>query len=170
MKVIDKMSNYLIEKCNLIDNSEWFITATHNLEFIHWSLVRRCKFIKVMFSGKGKMMRKFILINSLYHKNDINGIMTIKDKLLDKNRIRNIYYTKYNELINYCLFLEEFKDADSSRATELTNYLIDLVDKRRELGSLIAEKARLMNSEKQATNLRRSQRWLTRHNLSNRLF
>jgi len=147
LDTMNKMSLYFDKKFDEINRSEWFINATNALEDLHWYLRRNAKGFKLLF-GSGKMRRKFFKITDLYSKNDMVRITSIKNRLIKKSSISVSHYSKTIEIIEYCLFLEQFKSADLITASRLYQYLVEILDTRQELGRLILKKATELKLEK----------------------
>ena len=122
---------------NYLCNLSWIKTSERNVLKAHTEFILNIKPLKKVFR-KGKMMKIFEYINTLYYKNNFRAIERIQTQLFqDMPKFYQIHYNKYNELISYCQYLLDSRHLDIVSKKEYGNNLIKTLDKVHELGSCI---------------------------------
>jgi hypothetical protein len=121
-------------------------TSEKNLLAIHVTMVARVKAFKRLFLKRGLMMKTFDYINWLHHREDYKGISDMITQLYaDTPYHWEPRYKKYKELINYCLFLEYYKDrASENEGVLLANKLFESLSLDHELGCAIKKRVQLI--------------------------
>lgn len=121
-------------------------TSERNLLAIHVTMVARVKAFKRLFLKQGLMMKTFDYINWLHHREDYKGISDMITQLYaDTPYHWEPRYKKYKELINYCLFLEYYKDrASENEGILLANKLFEGLSLDHELGCAIKKRVQLI--------------------------
>jgi len=125
-------------KHNFVERSE------RRLLIIHNAIAARLKTFKRIFIKKGLMMRTFDYINQLYENKDFKGISKMITRLqIEYNdpqyRFNRDY--KYNELIAYCMFLEDYHNKkNDAEGIILGAELIEMLNVGHELGRCIEKK------------------------------
>jgi hypothetical protein len=121
-------------------------TSEKNLLAIHVTMVARVKAFKRLFLKRGLMMKTFDYINWLHHREDYKGISDMITQLYaDTPYHWEPRYKKYKELINYCLFLEYYKDrASENEGILLANKLFESLSLDHELGCAIKKRVQLI--------------------------
>ena len=109
-------------------------------------MVARVKAFKRLFLKRGLMMKTFDYINWLHHREDYKGISDMITQLYaDTPYHWEPRYKKYKELINYCLFLEYYKDrASENEGVLLANKLFESLSLDHELGCAIKKRVQLI--------------------------
>ena len=109
-------------------------------------MVARVKAFKRLFLKRGLMMKTFDYINWLHHREDYKGISDMITQLYaDTPYHWEPRYKKYKELINYCLFLEYYKDrASENEGILLANKLFESLSLDHELGCAIKKRVQLI--------------------------
>jgi len=121
-------------------------TSERNLLAIHVTMVARVKAFKRLFLKRGLMMKTFDYINWLHHREDYKGISDMITQLYaDTPYHWEPRYKKYKELINYCLFLEYYRDkASENEGIRLANKLFESLSLDHELGCAIKKRVQLI--------------------------
>ena len=116
--------------------SNWIVKSEKRLLNVHNNIASKLKSIKRVFISKGQMMKTFDYINSLHAKNDYRGIETMISML--HNNLPPIHsprYHKYQQLIDYSIFLIEIKNIDNYNECNILAYdLIQSLNVGHELG------------------------------------
>jgi hypothetical protein len=109
-------------------------------------MVTRLKAFKRLFVKRGLMMKTFDYINWLHHNEDYKGISDMITELYaDTPYHWEPRYKKYKELINYCLFLEYYRDRVSeNEGIRLANKLFESLSLDHELGCAIKKRVQLI--------------------------
>jgi len=111
----------------------------------HTKFIINIKPLKKIFR-KGKMMKTFEYINTLYHMNNLKAIERIQIELFDNRpKFHQGNYNKYNDLILYCQYLLLVRHLNKESRLDYGNEIINKLDKVHELGISI-EKEILMIS------------------------
>ena len=162
--IMRRVAQMFNNTCHEINESAWFIASANNLNNLHDYLKKNLKIVKTVIGGDGFEKKKFKKITALYKTNNFEEIAKMKDHLINKiTAHKSRHIEKHNELINYCIFLEEYKNSDYITCDKMANELLSSLDKRNELGRLIDEIVTKMNDEKKSKSLRLSQMWLTKY-------
>jgi hypothetical protein len=125
-------------KHSFVEHSERRLLVIHN------AIAAKVKAFKRIFVKKGLMMRTFDYINQLHENKDFKGISKMITQLqieyMDPQYRFNRDY-KYNELIGYCFFLEDYRiKKNDAEGIILGAELIGTLNVGHELGRSIEKK------------------------------
>jgi hypothetical protein len=125
-------------KHSFVEHSERRLLVIHN------AIAAKVKAFKRIFVKKGLMMRTFDYINQLHENKDFKGISKMITHLqieyMDPQYRFNRDY-KYNELIGYCFFLEDYRiKKNDAEGIILGAELIGTLNVGHELGRSIEKK------------------------------
>ena len=111
--------------------------SERNLLHINYVLVSKLKYVKKVFR-KGKMIKAFENIQSLYFKNDFKEIERVYELLIAKMpSFHDHRYYKHIELMEYCQVLLDSRGLTGWRLQERVNETIMCFDTNHELGRRI---------------------------------
>lgn len=138
----DRITVYL----NKVSKEPWVRESERNLVVVHNTISSRIKSIKRTFFKKGQMMKTFEYINSLHDKNDyvaIERVIRLLRKEMPPSWSSSPRYYKYQELIAYCEFLVEIRNAtDPYTISRCAVNLIESLNMGHELGRVIERRVR----------------------------
>ena len=126
--------------------SPFVVNSERNLLRIHNDMTTNIKSFKRLFIKRGKMMKTFDYINWLHRGGDYSGISRMISQLhSDLPPHWTPRHCKYLELIQYCMFLECYRERlDDEDGSMLAGELITTLDMGHELGRAIEKRVKLM--------------------------
>ena len=120
-----------------INNSKWYHNRVNNIDTIHICLTRKLKYLKNNIYGKGKMMKKYDDIISLYYRNNIIGLEMYRNSLEINIPLHRPHYHKYIELVILINFLLDYDKIDDNYKNKFLEEKLKYIHIDHELGCLI---------------------------------